>query len=212
MVYATNIRRFNTIFVDDNLVMDNDARISNTNESSYGWNDITAHYDARNSGSTRPTFGVVRDGFYGFLFSPTAMNEVFITFHILHDVIANTLLYPHIHFMPMTALGGVVRFGVEYTICKGHDQAEFPATATIYLEHTISAGQQYRHIVLEASDLQAINYGANLEPDTCILMRVFRDATHPNDTYAGDIHSWQADIHYQSSNFNSKNKEPNFFT
>jgi hypothetical protein len=121
-------------------------------------------------------------------------------------------MYPHVHFMPTTNDAGVVRWGIEYHICKGHGQAAFSATPVVfYVEQTIAANSRYKHYVVEASDVQAIDYGSDMEPDTCVLMRVFRDATHPNDTYPADAHSWQADIHYQSSNFNSKNKAPNFF-
>lgn len=195
--------------ISDYVIFGQDAKLYVNSAGNYGWNDIIATLNVKGSGANNPTFGTFRDGIQGWLFSHNTMNQVWIEFHILHDYALNTPLYPHIHWAPTTANAGTVRWGIEYTVAKGHNQEAFPATTTFYVETAVT-NQQYRHIITEASDLQAIS-GANVEPDTVILMRIFRDAAHPNDTYPDDIFSWQCDLHYKQGRHNTLNKAPNFY-
>ena len=51
----------------------------------------------------------------------------------------------------------------------------------------------------------------NIEPDSVIHMRVFRDAANAADTYTGAVWCWQADLHYQVQQAATKNKAPNFY-
>lgn len=175
----------------------------------YGWRDMTADLSAgRAVGASAPTWTAWNGGNMDALsFSAGSMNEVWITFHPDHDVIEGELYYPHIHWMPNTTSTGVVRWGFEYTQAKGHQQEAFPATATIYIEDTISTDSQYQHRIAEASDAQAI---AMPEIDSLVLMRVFRDAAHPNDTFPDAVFGLTVDLHYRAGQLATKGKRPDF--
>jgi len=176
----------------------------------YGWRDMTADLSAgRATGANAPTWAAWNGGNMDALsFSAGTMNEVWITFHPNHDVIEGENFYPHIHWMPNTTSTGVVRWGIEYAIAKGHNQAAFnPTTTTIYLEDTISADSQYEHRIIEASDAQAIPMP---EVDSLILMRVFRDAADAADTFPDAVFGLTVDIHYRAGRLFTKGKQPDF--
>lgn len=175
-----------------------------------GWDDITADLSAGKAvGANAPTWSTFRDGISAYEFSAGTMNEIWITFHIKHDYAEGSLVYPHIHWSPNTTSTGVVRWGMEYTVAKGHDQEAFPSTTTIYLEPNITSNKQYQHIVSEASDDQAFDA---FEADTLVLMRIFRDAANAADTFPDTVFAFTADIHFQANKDYTPNKAPPFLT
>jgi len=173
-----------------------------------GWDDITADLSAGKAvGANAPTWSTFRNGLSAYEFSAGTMNQIWITFHVKHDYAEGTLVYPHIHWSPNTTSTGVVRWGMEYTVAKGHDQEAFPASTTVYVESNIASNKQYQHIVSEVSDGDAFDA---FEADTLILMRVFRDAAHANDTFPDVVHAFTADIHFQANKDYTPNKAPPF--
>jgi len=173
-----------------------------------GWDDITSDLSAGKAvGANAPTWAVFRNGISAYKFHQTTMNELWVTFHIKHDYAEGSDVYPHIHWSPNTTSTGVVRWGMEYTVAKGHDQEAFPATTTIYLESTISSNKQYQHIVTEATDAQAFDA---FQADTLILMRIFRDAGNAADTFPDPVFALTADIHFQADKDVTPNKSPPF--
>ena len=173
----------------------------------YGWDDITADLSSGKPGATSPTWAAFRNGIYAWQFGASTDDELFITFHIKHDYAEGSKVYPHVHWSPNTTSTGTVRFGMEYTIAKGHDQEAFPATSTIYVEETLSSNKQYQHFVTECSDAQAFDA---YEADTLILMRIFREGSHANDTFPDGIFALTADIHFQVDKQVTPNKAPPF--
>ena len=193
-----------------NLAGDQDITVA----GGLGWRDLVSEVIIKGTGAQDPTWGTFRNGLSGYLFSATAINETQHRFHIDHDYAVGTALYPHVHWSPITTGTGVVRWGFEYSLAKGHQQVSgstFPATTTVYVEQTISTNSQYMHFVAEVSTPNAIS-DVNLEVDSVILMRVFRDASHVNDTYTGQAFAFMVDLHYQTARFATKNKAPNFYT
>jgi hypothetical protein len=176
-----------------------------------GWDDITADLSAGKAvGANAPTWATLRDGISAYEFSKTIMNEIWITFHIKHDYKEGTNVYPHIHWTTnSTTATGTVRWGFEYTVAKGHDQAAFPASTTVYVEYTFSANKQYQHFISEVTDAQAFDA---FEADTLVLMRIFRDAAHANDTFDDTVFGLTADIHFQGDRKFTENKAPPFQT
>lgn len=173
-----------------------------------GWRDNVIEMSTRN-GPAEPQMSAFRGGIYLLGFVQTDNMEVFGNFHVDHDYAMGTPLYPHIHWTTNSSLVGTVRWGIEYTIAKGHQQEAFPATTTVYVEQTTD-GTPYKHYVAEVSDANAIP-GAGIEPDTMILVRVFRDATHPNDTYDDQVFGIALDLHFQVAQAATPRKAPNFF-
>ena len=174
-----------------------------------GWRDNVVELTVRN-GPSDPQFTVFRGGILLPAFVHTDLQSGFGNFHIDHDYAPGTALYPHVHWAVDSDLIGTVRWGFEWTYAKGHQQMAFGPTQTIYVEQT-TTGTPYMHYVSEVSDANAIP-ATNIETDGFILMRVFRDATHPNDTFDDQVFGIAIDLHYQVSQAATPYKAPNFFT
>ena len=182
-----------------------------------GWEDYTADLSAgRLPASAAPTWANFRDGIDAYSFSASQTNSIFITFHIKHDyaydesgVAGGSLVYPHVHWAPNTTSTGVVRWGMEYTVAKGHQQESFPASTTVYVNQTISSSSQYLHCIAEVSDDDAFDAR---ETDAIVLMRIFRDGSDAADTFPDAVFAFTADLHYQANKDYTPNKAPPFLT
>lgn len=175
------------------------------------WDDYTATLDAAKKGATNPPdWAVFRGNIYEYAFDKTTEQDVFVSFHILHNFKKGSAVYPHVHWSPgVSEDTGVVRWGIEYSLAKGHDQEAFPAATTIYVEQA-GPGIAYRHMITEASVEDAIST-ASLEPDTVIMVRLFRDASHANDTFDADAYGIELDLHYLQDRIGTINKAPDFY-
>lgn len=181
------------------------------NNDDYGWTDyLSSLSSGKTAGSSVPTWSTFRDGIKGFAFSPTGGDEIWISFHINHDFKLGTAIYPHVHWSPNTTSTGTVRWGVEYTAAKGHQQSNFGSSNTIYIEQTVGSADQYGHYIAESSDGDAIS-SDELEVDALVLMRIFRDGSHVNDTFPDDVFGFFVDLHVQIDRFSTLNKSPNFY-
>ena len=123
--------------------------------------------------------------------------ETWSTIHILHDYRAGTKIFPHIHWAHNNATpSGDVKWQIEYSISKGHSGGVFPAATTVSLIQT--AGAQYTHHLIETSTADAIP-ATEVEPDSVIMFRIFRDSGDGEDTFADDAFLLYFDIHFQSN-------------
>ena len=173
-----------------------------------GWRDMISEINPR-SGGTAPQLNLYRDGIYLYEFASDQMQEVFSNFHIDHDYKLGTMLYPHLHFVTTSTAGGVVRIGFEYTYAKGHGQGAFPASTTLMLDFTVPPNSQHVHFVAEVPEGQGIP-GTNVDTDGAILMRIYRDGAHPNDTFPGTIFGIFSDLHYEVDRYATINRFPDF--
>lgn len=174
-----------------------------------GWRDNVVQLDVQVGNPEAPTLNIFRNGIHAYTFPDAALTEAFANFHIDHDYAMGTALYPHIHWAVNSTATGTVRWGIEYTIAKGHGQAVFGPSNTVYVEQAAD-GTAYKHYVAEVSLANAIP-GDNIEPDTLILCRFFRDGEHGNDTLVDDCFVFCVDMHYQADKATTPNKAPNFF-
>ncbi len=175
-----------------------------TGSNNIGWRDITSDINVKGTGSNNPSWATIRNGISAYSFSATVMQEAWVNFHINHDYALGTPVYLHVHWVNPGTNTGTVRWGFEYSYAKGHGQEAFPASQTVYVEQ---AASQYTHMIAEISTgiLDTV-----LEPDGIIMVRVFRDATHANDTCTDAVALVMSDVHYQASKWATKNKAPNF--
>lgn len=176
-----------------------------------GWKDSLSSFSAgKTAGSNVPAWVLIRDGLYAYEFSATLLKEVWLNFHIGHDYAPGTNIYPHVHFVPSSdEVEGVVRWGFEYSYADR--EGDFPASTTVYIEQTVAANSQYKHIVSEVTDSNVISAADfEIETDGVLMCRVFRDAAHANDTYAGTVFGIFADLHYQSDRDTTINKAAPF--
>lgn len=175
-----------------------------------GWRDNIVQLDVQYANPDAPTLNLFRDGIHAYNFFAGQLSEAFASFHIDHDYAMGTALYPHIHWAIQSNEVGTIRWGVEYTVAKGHGQMAFGPTTTVYIEQAAD-GTPYKHMIAEVSQANAIP-GLNIEPDTLILCRFFRDGEHANDTLAADAFVFCVDLHYQADRATTPFKSPNFLT
>ena len=146
-------------------------------------------------------------GIYFPQFAPNIIEEAMAFFHINHDIARNSLVYPHIHWSPSDANAGTVRWGFEYAVLQ-RDVGNTSATTTIYLEDTANGNVGIRNQVVEATEAQAFTAP---EVDSLVVARIFRDATHANDTYASDAIGLFGDLHYQAEMSGTPQKAADFY-
>jgi hypothetical protein len=194
--------------IDDSIVYNTNANICISADNNFGWDDLLAELDVRGTGVNSPTWTTYRNGISGPTFSATTMQETWASFHVPHTYAPNTGVFFHIHFSPNNTSTGVVRWGFEYTYAKR--DGTFGATSTVYKEINIDTNSQYKHFVAETDS--SYLEGGLIEPDTLILIRIFRDAANAADTFTGSVHGFTADLHFQKSRFATKNKDPDFYT
>ena len=174
-------------------------------EGEPGWDDLIGPMaGGKTTTANDPTWAVFRNGIYSYSFPQNAMTELWLVFHLNHGYAPGTKIYPHIHWATAGTDTGVVRWGIEYTIAKCYDQQAFPASSTIYLEHAASA-TPYMHQISETTEPNAI-VATNLEPDSLILVRVFRDGTHANDTCTNAAFGLTCDLHFQRNGVSTLNR------
>ena len=175
------------------------------------WEDYSSSINAaRVTGASQPTWAQITDGIYGWRFSQSTLNECWLSIHVFHNYAPGTKIYPHIHWASNGTDTGTCRWGFEYSVAKGHQQQAFPSSTTVYVEQAAQGTALY-HMIAEVSDDDAIP-ADNLEIDSIILLRLFRDAAHANDTLANGAFAIHADMHVQvNRSFGSVNKAPNFY-
>ena len=134
-----------------------------------------------------------------------AVNDVAqLTFHVDHDMKQNALMYPHVHWTTSGTSTATVKWQLNYTMIKGHNQDSFPAESTVTVEEAAS-GTAYQHMVTE--DTTGV---ATPEPDTLILVRLARitnGGAENNDTVFGLTVDWP----YPTQMYATKNRTPNFY-
>jgi hypothetical protein len=178
-----------------------------------GWADIVSELIIRDSPAA-PISTAFRGGIYLWGFPHDDQREFFANFHIPHAWKPGTMLYPHVHFTTTSNASGVVRWAFEYTWARRHDstgQITFPATSTIYVNFTIDANSAYEHFVCEAPQGSGI-VGTDLEVDSMILMRCYRDCTDPADTFNEYALGITMDLHHEVDRHSTPNRAPNFYT
>jgi len=175
------------------------------------WKDLVASLgNAKSTGGAAPEWAQI-DGsvFYGHLFTKSKVAELQAVMHFNHDYALGTDIYPHVHWMPTTTAGGVVRFVISASYAKGHQQAAFnmASPVQVIIEQTVTTGALMHHVaegILTA-------FTTVLEPDGIIYLHVIRDINHVNDTYPDTLILFNMDIHYQANMIGTINKSPNFY-
>jgi hypothetical protein len=149
----------------------------------------------------------------GLAFSGTAMNEVYMLYHIPHDIKPNTRMIPHFHWSPLDGSAGNVIWFFEYHYAKRDGGANdvFPAAATLSATGTPSSeGGANAHVVTEIPDP---NNGILVtEPDGLLLVRIYRDGANVGDTYSPVCWLHSVDLHYQSDREGTPSRNPDYYT
>lgn len=161
-----------------------------------GWEDsMVPVHAARPSGTTPPTW---ESGFKGdancfaLNFVHNQADEIQLTIQFPHSREVNSLIYPHVHFSPYSALGAAshaCRFIFEfyYAAITG----TFSAKQTVNLEATWATEDQWVHKLANPASGVSINTGIS----SVLHGRLYRDNTIANN-FAGKLTYLGFDIHY----------------
>lgn len=175
------------------------------------WKDLVSPLgQARDSNQNIPAWEEIgASGIYAHKFVAASKRELQVTFHMGHDYKLGTDIFPHIHWMPETATAGTIRWVMEFIYAKGHQQEPFNVVTpnTLIIEQA-STGIAYTHMVAEGN---ASVITPDLEPDGVLMVRIYRDGDHVNDTYPDDVFGFQLDLHYQADRDGTINKAPDFY-
>jgi hypothetical protein len=203
------------LYVSESLILGPDTAIKihqRDGTSDYGWRDMIGAIVARGVGANDPTWAAVTGlgNMFAYSFAAATMQQIWIAYHIDHDYAEGTPIFMHTHWInaAVSPNTGAVRWGFEYTVAKGHQQQAFSAPTTVYVNQTCNA-TRYMHHIAEVAVVDAIP-ATNLEPDSMIYARIFRDAADAADTCSDAVYLLTADCHYQASRYSTKNKAPDF--
>jgi len=207
------------VTIQEKIILSNsstDGIMVDINNPTYPWRDLLGEIRTRGVGATDPNDAVYSGGIRAFEFVEN--DEFWVNYHIPHDYVNGTDTYLHFHWSHNVGVvtGGSVNWSAEVIYAKGHDQMAF--TTPIQINLTCSASTiQYQHMICET---QLSNSGGTggmidtnlLEPDGVIMIRGFLQSNDITSSGAvPDPFLHFQDIHYQSFNIGTKNKEPGFY-
>ena len=180
-----------------------------------GWRDIIGSVQPKGSGTGSPARTVYRAGNvaqYAFIANDLCDFE----FHMPHDLVVGTDLHFHVHWSHNgTAISGNAVFDFYYSIGKrdGTFGAEKDLTIT-YATVDVATTPRYGHRVNEtqmtaATATATLAATSEVEVDA-LCIGTLKLTTLPTIT-GGSLFIHTCDIHYQSNNVGTKNKQSNFY-
>lgn len=202
-----------------NLQASTGIKIGVEGNDDFGWHDLHGSMDTDPDDPNRAVWAVWNSGIRALQFtSPNA--EAFCRFHIPHDYKMGSDLFIHVHWdhHSTTVTGGSVTWAFEYSYAKGFDQAAFSATSKTVTVLQNASLTPHQHMTAETL---LSNQGGSLslldtniiEPDGIVLARIYLDSNDITESVLSDPHPFVhfVDIHYQSTNVATKNKNPDFW-
>jgi hypothetical protein len=181
-----------------------------------GWRDIIGDVSSKHAGLTSPLLHNLNGAFRGWFYNPG--NRADITYHIPHDYVLGTDIFIHVHWTHNGVYAnGNFEVSHNLSYAKGHNQMAFGTEVHILQEiecdnvpaltHRIDEIQISGKQVLELLDTDKI------EPDGIITNSMVVNETPniergvPNAPMIICV-----DVHYQSNDKSTPNKEPNFYS
>ena len=171
-----------------------------------GWQDLTADFI---TGNTNPANEPIYDDIGNGIFLPNfAVGDIaFLNFHIKHDILIGSKIYPHIHFAPITAMSAGETIVWEFGYVAAERASGDPidaALTTLTLTYTATGTEvAHEHLVVEVSDVDSF---VTPDVDAMLVSRV----TRGTGTYASGVYGITADIHYQVGRISTPNKASPF--
>jgi len=193
--------------------------------ATYGWRDLLGPIDVKTVGATEPIWALYRGSIYAYTFD-TATAECFLTFHIPHDWVpgvvgAGRSAYIHMHWSTNVVATGNIEWNFDISYADGHGVAggaadPFIAPITVKVVQQAST-TQYGHMIAEVEFANDGGTGGKLDYNTIVvdgllLVRAYRIKGNAADTLNQVPFGHTCDIHYQSTNLGTKQKEPDFYT
>lgn len=147
-------------------------------------------------GANAPDLAELRDGLFlnAFDGSGVTTEQGFFSIHILHGFVAGSTPTFHVHWTHNAAApSGDVKWLIDCSISKGYSAGTYGAPTTASTIQT--AGPQFTHHITNDDDMPLSTI--DLEPDTVIIGRLYRDPTDGDDTFEDDAFLVDIDLHYE---------------
>jgi hypothetical protein len=196
-------------YFDDNVVLTKRkgkglkvGEFEETTPAKWQWRDITTQVSVRGTGPTDPSWSQIGStAFYAYDFSLN--DQCWMAFHIPHDIVPDSDVYFHTHWLPDGTNTNTVKWQYTYSYAKGFNQAAFdmglvnsPLTnAGIVTAEEAGPGVAYQHMVSETA---AVSIAGLSEPDGIVYVNVQR-ITNGGTNNTDGIFVLTSDIHYQST-------------
>ncbi len=199
----------------------------------FGYRDITSRLFAQTTGANSPAWTTYRTSgaasISAYAMAAGTEKEIWCEIHIPHDYVPGTDLYLHVHWSQnvvdtggAAGVPGVCEWVFDISYADGYGTpggAGDPFTAPITtLVDQQGSTTQYAHMIAEVAITNAGGDAthldrATIQVDGIILVRIHRDDAHAADTLNQTPFIHFADIHYQSTNMATKQKNgPTFYT
>lgn len=196
--------------IDGNIIHNVDSgegqKIGTTAANNFGWRDLEGPIIVRGIGGSSPSWAEVGStGFRKYQFS--IGDECWISFHVPHDYVPGTDIYIHAHWFSDGTQTNTVKWEWNLAYADGYGAGAFPLeSATTVTAEEAATGVAYTHELTEttAITISGIEVDGMIE---CHIERITNGATENTD----GIFLITSDIHYQSTNLPTKNRNPNFY-
>jgi len=182
----------------------------------FGWKDLLGKIQIHSPGGNDPAYNTYKGGLKAFEFNSIG-DEVFIEFHIPHDYVPSSDLFIHAHWShhnASTITTGSLTWDFEMSYASGYAAEAFGANVTPTVSHNAATVNvpQYYHMISEVQMSASSPSGTQLDSDDIeidglILVRVALTA----NTMADNPYLHFVDLHYQSTNMTTKDKNTPFY-
>jgi len=173
----------------------------------YGWRDLKLATIGAAAGAGTPSlanFGATGGGAIKQM-SFGIGDSIYLSGHIEHDYLIGSTVFPHVHWSTNGTNVNTVKWQITCIIAKSHDQDNFGNDVIITVEEA-AAGTAWRHMLTE----DTVGFDA-LEPDALWLIELKRISNGGTDN-TDVVFGLYADFHYQTMQYSSPNRTPNFYT
>jgi len=190
-------------------------KVGNDN-GDFSWRDIIGRVQSDPLGSNAPTKAVFRTGVNGFAYGTG--DQLDCVYHIPHDYVPGSDLFIHLHWMHNgTAISGTFDFDCVATYADRDGLFGTPVSLAITEAVNITTHPRYFHRVLEVQLSTSGGSASQLDSDSIEVDGVIQLTFTADDsalTITGGTTTpfvSTADVHYQSRNIGTKNKDPDFY-
>lgn len=178
------------------------GRVRHRTAQQGGWKDLLGHYTQRVSGPTIPLLTTV--GLSVIQLPSWQLNDLsYYSFHIPHDYAIGTDIYFHVHWMSGGTSTDTVKWQITYYYARGYgiDAFGMGGAGTVITIEEAPTGITYAHMLSESTPKTIVN----LEPDAYLHVELKRITNGATDN-ANAIFAWNLDIHYQSIEESTANR------
>ena len=172
-----------------------------------GWRDITGQIQVRGSGPTDPTWSVIDSGAFS-AYDFAIGDKCWFYFHIPHDIVPGADILLHIHYLTDGVDTNTIKWQYTYDHVLGYQRDQLDTTGTVVTSELAGAGTAYTHHISETDPITIANL---TEPDGIIAVQITRitnGATDNTDT----VYVLTADVHYQSTNLATPERNAPYYT